>query len=267
MPGTRGAARLAAVLALGLALTGCLGVGRDRHADARPGVAAFLAAAESGSDVGNDRPRSSFDGPMVRRREVLAFRVGTDADLPRLGRSLAAAGRRTHVAVFAISASVLDPADLERLAPDLVVALGASATVEDGERLMRRALLAARLRGLDVQDHEVARVLVHALRLTLRTAHPAAVSRAVDREGILTDALGTYTTRVHAHRLVIGYTGPLLSDALLRSVRRGVARPARVPSGAVAVGPRSARGAGVDLADEPSPPPADFSVAPHAHDD
>lgn len=266
MPGTRRAARLAAVLALGLALTGCLGVGGTRHGAAQPGVAAFLAAAEVGSDVGNDRPRSSFDGPMVRRREVLAFRVGTDPDLPRLARRLAAAGRRTHAAVSPVSASVLDPADLEQLAPDLVFALGAGATAEDGERLMRRVLLAARLHGLDVQDHQVASVLVHDLRFTLRTPHPAGVSRAIDREGILADALGTYTTRVRAHRLVIGYTGPLLSDALLQSVRRGMARPAHVPRGAVAVGPLSARGSGVDLADEPSPPPADFSVTPHAHD-
>lgn len=266
MPGTRGAARLAGVLALGLALTGCLGVGGAGHGDAQPGVAAFLAAAEAGSDVGNDRPRSSFDGPMVRRREVLAFRVGTDADLPRIARRLAVAGRRTHVAVWPISAGVLDPADLERLAPDLVVALGAGATAEDGEHVMRRVVLAARLTGLDLQDHQVASVLAHDLRFTLRTPHPARVSRAIDREGILADALGTYTTRVHAHRLVIAYTGPLLSDALLQSVRRGIARPAHVPRGAVAVGPLSARGSGVDLADEPSPPPADSSVAPDAHD-
>lgn len=258
-------ARLAAVLGLGLAVSGCLvqGHGPDR---AGSGASRVLANAEVGSDVGNDRPRSTYDGLMVRRVRVLAFRVGADADLPRLDRRLVVAARRGHLALTTVSPSVLDADDLERLAPNLVVALAPDATSADASYLLGRAEEAARLRGLDVQAREVHSVLVHDLRFTLRTPRPAMVARGIDREGILADALGSYTTRLAHHRLEIAYEGPLLSDRLLQSVRRGIARPARARRAAVDVAPRSVQGVGVDLATEPEPPPASFSVSPHEHD-
>ncbi len=242
----RVAARLAAVLSLWLALSGCLAGRHGEHQGSAVGQ--VLANAETGADIGNDPPQVSHDGLIVRRRVVLAFRIGTTGDLRRLDHRLALAARRGGLTAATVSPSVLDAADLERLAPNLVVALSQDATPADGQHLMRRAQLTARLTGLDVRDHEVASVLVHDLRFTLRTPQPGEVSRGIDREGILADALGSYGTRLGTHRLDIVYTGPLLSDRLLQSVRRGIARPAHVGARAVSVAHRSTRGTGVDLA-------------------
>ncbi len=54
----------------------------------------------------------------------------------------------------------------------------------------------------------VLQVLVHDLRFSIDTANPAALSAAVDREGILSDALGNYDTNVGNGVLSIDYTGP-----------------------------------------------------------
>ena len=75
-----------------------------------------------------------------------------------------------------------------------------------------------------VQDYEVASVLVHDLRFTVTVSDPPALAAAIAREGILTDALGSYSTSGRGGRLEITYTGPLLSDALVEVVRGGIAR-------------------------------------------
>lgn len=61
------------------------------------------------------------------------------------------------------------------------------------------------------------------------------------------------------------YTGPLLSDAPVDSVRGGVARSAGVEPGNVLLTPRSATGEGVDLSREPAPA-AEKSEAASGHD-
>jgi hypothetical protein len=259
----KAAVRLAAGLSLWLALSGCLA--STGHADHAAGVSEALRLAEAGSDVGNDRPQVSYDGLMVRRREVLVLRIDASGAQRWMSRQLAIVARRGQLTVSPMSASVLDAADLERLAPTLVLSLPRGATRADGKHLMRLALRAAERRGVDVRDHRVKSVLVHDLRFRIRSPHPAALSRAIAREGILADALGSYTPRPGARRLDILYTGPLLSDPLLQSVIRGMARPAHVRTRAVTVVPRSTTGSGVDLADEPTPPLAEFSVAPDEH--
>ncbi len=260
----KAAVRLAAGLSLWLALSGCLASTGDP--DHGASVSEVLRLAEAGSDVGNDRPQVSYDGLMVRRREVLVLRIEASGGQRWMSRHLAIVARRSHLTVSTMSASVLDAADLERLAPTLVLSLPRRTTRAEGRTLMRLALKAAEGRGVDVRDHRVMSVLVHDLRFRIRSPHPAALSKAITSEGILSDALGSYTSRPGTRRLDILYTGPLLSDPLLQSVIRGMARPAHVPTRAVTVVPRSTTGSGVDLADVPAPPPAEFSVSPEQHD-
>ena len=95
-------------------------------------------------------------------------------------------------------------------------------------------------------------VLVHDLQFTVPASDPASLAEAIEREGILADALGNYTASLDGGTLAVGYTGPLLSDALVESVRAGMARDAGVEPGDVTLGPRSTSGEGVDLSREPA---------------
>lgn len=214
------------------------------------------------SDVGNDRPHVTYDGLMVRRRVVLAIHSTGIADLGSLRKNLDQAARRRRTALSTISASTLDPAVLERLAPDLVVALPLDATRADAARLMDSSLADGSRIAKNVQEVDVLRVLVHDLRFTVASDHSGALARAIAREGILSDALGNYTATLGAHRLGIAYTGPLLSDRLVQSVRIGIARPAHTAPGLVTVSPRSTTGTGVDMSKEPAPAPAPANVHP-----
>ncbi|MEP6815783.1 MAG: hypothetical protein ABI873_09560 [Marmoricola sp.] len=150
---------------------------------------------------------------------------------------------------------MLDAAVLDRLQPDLVVALPADATRADAGQLIDPASVEGGRITADVQEYDIASVLVHDLRFTVDAAHPGALSRAIAREGILADALGNYTMTVGRHELDIGYTGPLLSDHLVEAVRVGIARPEHNAPDVVTVSPRSTTGVGVDMAKEPAPAP------------
>ena len=243
-------------------LTGCAASAPSAPGAQRPRA---LAVAEARSDVGNDRPQVSFDGLMVRRRVVLAIRIAP-GQVAAVGRHLDRVARRSHTSMSPISASVLDPVPLEQLAPDLVVALPLNATLEDGQRLIDRALHPAHW-NKTVQAYDVLSVLVHDLRFTVSTAHPAALARAIAREGILSDALGDYTTVLGTRKLAILYTGPLLSNHLFRTVQAGIARRAHVGLIKVSIAPRTLAGAGVDLTQEPTPAPVEDSPsAGHHHD-
>jgi len=99
-------------------------------------------------------------------------------------------------------------------------------------------------------------VLVHDLRFTAGSANPAALAGAIAREGILSDALGSYGTTLGRHELEITYTGPPLSDDLVESVRDGIARRAGIQPAGVTVAPRTTTGVGVDMTKEPTPAPA-----------
>ncbi len=255
---------LVAGLSLWLALSGCLA---DSHAGSdRPSVSEVVGVAEAGSDVGDARPLVSYDGLMIRRRETVALRTGAAVDVRGFVRDLTrAAGDAAGVRLSVISPDVLDAAELERMSPAVVLSLPAGASPAQSRDAMRLALSTARRDGLRVRDHAVERVLVHDLRFTVPTAHAAQVARAITREGILSDALGPYTALRGARRLDLLYTGPLLSDRLLLSVRQGIARAASVGVRAVTVTPRSSSGHGVFLADEPTPPAATFGVSDGAH--
>jgi hypothetical protein len=218
--------------------------------------------ADDGSDLGNGRPAVTYDGLMVRRRVVIAVHPPSDADIALLRNDLDLAATRRHTTLSTISASVLDPAVLASLTPELVVALPAGTTRADAARLIDAAAAEGRPSTDEDKEYDVLPVLVHDLRFTVSTPDPAALSRAITREGILSDALGNYTTTLGSHRLDIAYTGPLLSDHLVESVRSGIARPGHLAPGAVAVAPRSTAGVGVDMAREPAPTPEVITSAP-----
>jgi hypothetical protein len=224
---------------------------------------------ESGTDVGNGRPAVSNDGLMVRRRAVIAIHptagAGPGGPRARLEQTAAASG----IVLSDIPPDVLEPAILEHLAPELILALPAGSTGEDAEKL---AELAFGPEGSypGVEHVHVASVLVHDLQFSVAAADPAAVARSVAAEGILSDALGNYGTILGKGALKVTYTGPLLSDLLVESVRIGMARGAGVKPADVTLAPRSATGEGVDMslepepAPEPEPSPEDSGT--HSHD-
>ena len=262
--------RVLSVLLLGLALGGCTAgatTATTATTASGPGGAGSVAAAEAGSDLGNDRPQVSFDGLMVRRRVVIAIRPTDGADPGFVEQEMDRAAGRLHLTLSTISASVLDPGLLETLAPELVLAFPSGTTLTEANLIDPAP---GQPRGVPgVAAYQVSSVLVHDLRFTASSANPLGMANDIDREGILSDALGNYTSTVGNHELDITYTGPLLSDALVQTVRVGIARGAGIQPAAVTVAPRSTTGVGVDMTKEPTPAPgpaiAEISTA-HNHD-
>ncbi|PVZ59589.1 hypothetical protein [Arthrobacter sp. H-02-3] len=242
---------LGAAALLVLALSACTG---GPPAPAPPSVAASAAAVslETGTDVGNGRPAVSHDGLMVRRRTVIAVHPAPGADLGAARARLEQAATAGGVVLSDISPDVLEPAILEHMSPEVIVALPPGSTSSDAEKL---AGLAFGAEGSypGVEHVHVALVLVHDLRFTVAAADPAALAKSIAEEGILSDALGNYATVLDNGALTVSYTGPLLSDALVESVRNGMARGAGVDPANVALAPRSDTGEGVDLSLEPGP--------------
>ncbi|MFL6166909.1 MAG: hypothetical protein ACJ710_11520 [Ornithinibacter sp.] len=238
-----------------------VGAARDRAGD----PAARVVAAGAGTDLGNGRPATTYDGLMVRRRVAIAIEPTPGADVVALRRELGHAATVRHTTVSDVSASVLEAADRERLEPDVTVVLPVGATLAQAEDLIDPSG-AARAVFPGVRDFAVTPVLVHDLRFSIRAKDPSASAQAIAREGILTDALGSYSTSTAAGRLDVSYTGPLLSDELVEQVRRGMARGTDGQPAAVTVSPRSTTGVGVDLATEPAPAAVpEVAPSPHGH--
>lgn len=231
-----------------------------------PGTAdAVLAQAEEGQGLGNGRPVVSYDGLMVRRRVVIAVHSNSNADLTGIRNKLDAAAAARGTVLTGISPGVLEPAVLQHLMPELIVALPAAGTLHDGQAVVDRAT-GEGTEKLGAEHFHVLQALVHDLRFTIATASPAELSAAVDREGILSDAMGNYDTAIRDGVLSISYTGPLLGDRIVESVRDGIARQAHTPPSAIDVEPRSATGAGVDMSTEPPWAPEVLEEAnSHAH--
>jgi hypothetical protein len=252
---------LGAAALLVLALSACTG-GAPSPAQLSPTAAPTAGAVQSaapvsletGTDVGNGRPAVSHDGLMVRRRAVIAIHPAEGgkpgAPRARLEQTAAAGG----IVLSDIPPDVLEPAILEHLAPELILALPPGSTSDDAEKLAERAF------GPEgsypgVEHVHVASVLVHDLKFSVAAADPAALAAAIAEEGILSDALGNYGTSVDGGALAVTYTGPLLSDSLVESVRNGMARGAGVQPADVTLAPRSTTGEGVDMSREPEPAP------------
>jgi len=192
----------------------------------------------------------SYDGLMVRRRVVLAVHPAPDADVVRLRNALEVAATRSGLTLADISPDVLGPVLLAHLVPKLTLLLPVPASIQDAHRLADPASYPGG--SIPGVDHiHVESVLVHDLRFTVRSTDPAALVNAIAREGILTDALGTYDATPAGGELLITYTGPLLSDEMVQAVRVGVARGAVAEPSTVTVSARSATGVGVDMRTEP----------------
>ena len=264
--------QLGAATLLVLALSACTG-GTPSPAPPSPSVGSVPSAEpvslETGTDVGNGRPAVSNDGLMVRRRAVIAVHpaAGAEPGAPRarLEETAAASG----IVLSDIPPDVLEPAILEHLAPELILMLPAGSTRDDAEKL---AGLAFGPEGTypGVEHVHVTSVLVHDLQFSVASTDPAALASSVAEEGILSDALGNYGTSLDSGTLKVTYTGPLLSDLLVESVRIGMARGAGVDPADVTLAPRSATGEGVDMSLEPEPAPVPEPTAEdsatHSHD-
>lgn len=272
-------AQASATALLVLALSACTGGGQEpaggstapagAAATAEPSLTAAAAPAadlEAGTDVGNGRPASSHDGLMVQRRIVVAIHPSPNADVAALRKRLYQTASAGGMALSSISPTVLDAAVLDHLVPELIAALPAGRSKDDGERLAERAF-GKEGSFAGVEHVHVGSVLVHDLAFRIATANPKALAAAIATEGILADALGNYQESFGARDLTIGYTGPLLSDALVESVRAGMARGAGVRPAAVQLRARSAAGTGVDLSKEPAPAPAEAGEDDSGHHD
>ena len=233
---------------LSVALGGCTGQPVSSTLPATPSAAA--PQAEEGQDVGNSRPTVGYDGLMVRRRVVVAVHSAMDADLAGLRMKLESAAEQQGLTLADMSPDVLEPAILEHVMPEVLVALPASATLDDGRSLVTQ-VSGPDTERLGAEHFHVLQALIHDLRFSIPTPDPGALALAVDREGILADALGNYRTTAVNGGLDISYTGPLLGDEVVESVRSGIARQAHAAASAVTVEPASTDGAGVDMASEP----------------
>ena len=252
--------RPVAVVLLVIGLTGCT-AGTQPGLKSKPPASAMVLAGEPGSDLGNGRPSVTFDGLMVRRRVVVAIHPRTTADLVSLRGELEQAADRLRLPLSDISPTVLDADVLEALKPELIVALPDGGTVDDAGKLID---LTSSFGGVDVAEFYIGPVLLHDLRFAVPTGDPHAVRLSIDLEGILADALGSYSSSVGPGELRIDYTGPLLSDDLIQSIRVGIARPARAGADEVSVSPRSTEGVGVQMETEPAPGEAPTSTT-HGH--
>jgi hypothetical protein len=244
------------VVLLAFALAGCT-TGDDATTTnpPAPGPSGVVADDAAGTDLGNGRPQVSNDGLMVRRRVAIAIYATPGANRVPLRKELDNAARWAHTSLSSIAPGVLDPALLEPVAPAVTLVLPPGKSLADARRLIGLASSTDRS-SADVDRYAVDSVLVHDLRFTVGSPRPAALAAAIATEGILADALNNYTTTVGRHRLDITYTGPLLSDELVGSLRAGIARRAHLAPTAVTISPRSTTGVGVDMAKEPAPAPA-----------
>jgi hypothetical protein len=257
--------RAVPLVLLAVVLGGCTSGAATAPTGGGPAVASPSADAEAGADAGNDRPVVTYDGLMVRRRLAIAVRATPGADVPAVRRSLDVAAAQMGMTLSDLLPDVLAAPDLERIAPDVVVSLPGDSTAASAAALVGR-LSSGRGTVPGTERCEVVRVLVHDLRFTVAAGDPARVRRGIDREGILSDALGRYGTVLRPTALQITYTGPLLSDGLVQAVRSGIARRASTRAGAVEVAPRSTTGSGVEMSSEPAVPAVAEGVTRHQHE-
>jgi hypothetical protein len=215
-----------------------------------------------GSAVGNARPLVTYDGLMVRRCQAVAVYPAVRGSAATLRSALHAVAKAAGSPLRDLPADVLSAATLEVAVPDVVACLPAGQGAADAERLLAVALPGA--------DHQAAEpVLVHDLAFSVhpRSSNVGVLSDALDREGVLADALGSYELAGSGPTgdLVVGYTGPLLSDGEIELLREAIARPAGTTAAEVGVRPRSVEGVGVELSQEPAAAEVTRTRAPTGH--
>jgi hypothetical protein len=165
-----------------------------------------------------------------------------------------------------IAPDVLPAGLLDQAVPVLTMLLPAGTTTAQTRALIGpEAFFSSSLECPDLTFF-VVDVLVHGRRFEVAVADPAQVADSIATEGIISDAIGTYSTTLGEGKLGVDYVGPLLSDSLIESVRVGIARGAGTAPAEVAVRPESVTGVGVDMAIEPLPAPAVIAETIMDHD-
>ncbi|MEC5153686.1 hypothetical protein RCH23_001055 [Cryobacterium sp. CAN_C3] len=243
--------RLAPAVLLVFLLSGC-----TNEVTAPPSSPESIVAIEPGADLGNDRPVVTFDGLMVRRRVALAVRAEQNVDLPALRAELERRATDASLTLSDIPPDVLPAGLLDQAVPALTMLLPDGTTTTQTRAVIGPEASLPSVSASRDSTFFVVDVLVHDLRFEVLAADPAAAADAIATEGIVSDALGNYSTTLGAGLLRLNYLGPLLSDDLVESVRVGIARGAGTDHVDVAVWPESLTGVGVDMAIEPEPAPA-----------
>jgi hypothetical protein len=238
---------LVAALAGGLALGLTGSVWAGRHTPNRP---VAHTAQVSNDELGDARATTTHDGPMVRRRTAIAIHPLAGADRDLLRRQLEDTANIEHLAPLTDATfAVFSPNLLHYLVPEMTVVLPEGATSADAEYIMNDHTFS----GLGF--YVVEPVLVHDLAFSVVPVGvtPADVGTLIQREGVLTDVLGRYTTDVKPAGVVFEYFGAILSDSEVLSVQQAIARAAGVGVTGVTVGPVLG-GPGVAVANEPAIP-------------
>ena len=192
----------------------CTGSGRAASAVlalALGGCSTGTTGPAAGPALGSPcRPEAATSRGRIRRRQRPAAGVLRRADGPPPCRHRPPPRRRTPttvpcgpldgvaatggVALFDVSPVVLDAATLDHLVPEVILALPAGRTTPTPPGWPSSPAAQGQLprcRGVP----GVATVLVHDLRFfEVTSSDPQRLSRSIAREGILSDALGSYTS-------------------------------------------------------------------------
>lgn len=192
-----------------------------------PAPVAAVDAGDKG-DSGDKQVITTYDGPMVRKRAAIGILPQKNADLDHIRRELTAAAKKAKVGTLTESTFAVFTEDmLDYVVPQLTYVVPEGMTLSRAEAFMRDNQPA------DVAFYLTQSVLVHDLTFAVIPAPgtpPAAVGKEIDEEGILTDSLGRYDTKVQQAGLTIHYFGAVVSDSTIDVVRTEMGRAANVPA-------------------------------------
>jgi HAMP domain-containing protein len=226
----------------------------------RPVAVRPAAEITAADDAGDKQATTTFDGPMVRRRAAIGIHPVKGADRTKITAELTAMARTAKIGPLEPSTfAVFSSSMLEFLVPEMTLVAPEGVSVESAEAMMRDHQPA------DVAFYLVQPVLVHDVTFAVIPAagvDPASAAAIEDREGILTDDLGKYTTSVQRTGVTVRYFGAILSDAAMEAVCDAMARAAKVPDAQVQISPNEPF-AGVDLSG--SAPLTDDESTHHHH--
>lgn len=208
-----------------------------------PAPVAAIDAGDKG-DSGDAQVISTYDGPMVRKRAAIGILPEKNADLDHIRAELRALAKREKVGPLTESTfAVFDEQMLNYMVPQLTYIVPENVSVTRAEAMMRD------FQPADVAFYVTDTVLVHDLTFAVIPAagvRPAAVSKELDEEGILTDSLNHYDTKVQQAGLTVHYFGAVVSDSTIGTVRKEMGRAANVPAERILV-EGTLPGPGVDL--------------------
>jgi hypothetical protein len=207
---------------------------------------ASVAAVDPGDkgDSGDVQVISTYDGPMVRKRAAIGIMPEKNADLGHVRAELQALATKSKVGPLTESTfAVFNEQMLNYMVPQLTYIAPENVSVTRAEAMMRD------FQPADVAFYVTDTVLAHDLTFAVIPAagvKPATVGKELDEEGILTDSLNHYDTKVQLAGLTVHYFGAVVSDSTVGTVRKEIGRAANVPVERVLV-EGTLPGPGVDL--------------------